>query len=428
MRKRGHMNPAPLFALAGLALLSAAAFAQQPRLGGSNGQSAPPIPDSPSAAAATQEGSQQSGAMTLKLMGMLVSVHPSVKIDVRHDDNIYYASNNRTADQILVLTPALQLETRQGTNLFNLRMSTTIGQYQKNTADNYTNTSLNGVADLDLGTSLRARLQGDYTDGVDPRGSNNNPLSATPDHYRESRGLGIVSYGARGARGRLELELGQLRREYLNNRSTTAASDRVVDNLGATFYWRIGPKTTLLFQGKHSTIDYTLPASTLGSVEDTLLAGATWEATAKTRGTFRIGMAKKTFDDSARGSASEISWTGEVRWSPRTYSHVDLMLNRAPAETTGGVGDFIDRTSTGARWSHEWNSRLVTEASAAYLTDAYQGAPRTDNTQNYAFKAAYKMRRWLSFGGDYAHSVRRSDDSNFDYQRNVFMVFLHATL
>jgi hypothetical protein len=38
------------------------------------------------------------------------------------------------------------------------------------------------------------------------------------------------------------------------------------------------------------------------------------------------------------------------------------------------------------------------------------------------------MRRWLSLGGDYAHSARSSSDSNFSYQRNVFMLFLNATL
>ena len=361
-------------------------------------------------------------------MDMLITVHPSVKLEVQHNDNIYSTPNNPTADQILVLTPALRLETKRATNTFSLRLSTALGQYQNNTADNYTNTNLNGLADLDLGTSLRARLEADYIDGVDPRGSTNNPLSTTPDHYRQTNGQGTFSYGAKGARGRLDFELGQLRRQYLNNRATTAASDRTVDNFGATFHWRIGPKTTLLFQGKHSKVDYALAASTLGSVENFLLAGATWEATAKTKGTFRIGQSKKDFDDAARGSASAISWNGEVRWSPLTYSHVDLILTRAPAETSGGVGNFIDRTSTGARWTHAWSSRLTTEASASYLTDAYQGATRTDNTQNYGIKASFNMRRWLSLGGDYAYSNRSSNDSSFDYRRNVFMLFLEATL
>ncbi len=428
MRSLKPKRPIPMFALAGMTVLSSATMAQQsPRLP-SPGPVAAPVPFSPSASAAAQEGASKTGGISLKLMDLLVTVHPSVKVETRYDDNIYLSPNKRTSDQILVLTPALRLETMKGANRFALRLSTTIGQYQNNSADSYTNTNLNGVGDFDLNTHLRARVEADLVDGVDPRGSTNNPLSDTPDHYRQTNGRASLSYGAKGARGRLDLELGQLRREYLNNRATTAASDRVVNDLGATFHWRIGPRTTLLIQGKHSIIDYTLPASTLGSVENALLAGAAWEATAKTKGSFKIGMTKKDFDDSARAGASAINWSGEVRWSPRTYSHVDLSLNREPGETSGGVGNYIDRTNTGARWTHQWNSRLSTEASASYATDAYQGAARTDNTQNYGFKATYKMRRWLNLGADYTHGTRSSSDNNFDYQRNAFMLFLDATL
>jgi len=418
-----------MFALAGMAL-GPAALAQQPRLDSSLGSLAVPVPYSPSASAAAQEGegASQMGGINLKLMGRLVTVHPSIKLETRHDDNILLSPNNRIADQILVLTPALRLETRQGANTFALRMSTSIGRYRNSAADNYTTYNLNGTADLDLGTRLRANLSGDYVDGEDPRGSTNAAISSTPDRYRQLQGRGVFSYGARGAQGRIDFGLGHLQRDYYNNRATTAGSDRAVDDVGATLNWRLGPKTTLLLQGKHSTIGYKLSTSTLGSVENALLAGATWEATAKTRGTFKIGIVKKDFDDSARASASNITWTGDVTWSPLTYSHVNLALTRAPAETTGGVGNFIDRTNTAARWTHDWNSRFTTATTASYATDAYQGVARTDNIQNYGINASYKMRRWLNLGGDYAHGIRSSSDSNFDYQHNVFMLFLNAAL
>ena len=55
-------------------------------------------------------------------------------------------------------------------------------------------------------------------------------------------------------------------------------------------------------------------------------------------------------------------------------------------------------------------------------------ADRTDHTQNYGIKANFRTRRWLSFGGEYARSVRNSSDDNFDYRRNVFMLFVNAAL
>lgn len=106
MRKRGQMNPAPLYAPAGLALLSPVALAQQAGPGVRAGAIEPAIPYSPAAGAAAQESSTQAGGLTLKLMGTLVAVHPSVNVDPHHDDDIFLTPNNRTADQILMLTPA----------------------------------------------------------------------------------------------------------------------------------------------------------------------------------------------------------------------------------------------------------------------------------------------------------------------------------
>ncbi len=54
MRKRGHINPAPLVALAGMAVLSSAAWAQQPRPDVSARSIEPASPYSPAAAAAGQ--------------------------------------------------------------------------------------------------------------------------------------------------------------------------------------------------------------------------------------------------------------------------------------------------------------------------------------------------------------------------------------
>ena len=425
MRKHRPLIGAPLFALTGLALLGQAAYAQQPGRAAPADQQRP----MPSAEAGTSRpGASTAGGIQLKLMDVLVTAKPSVKAEVQHNDNLYSAPTNRAEDQILVLTPALLLEAKQGANVYKLRLSSTIGEYQSHKSDNYSNTNLNGQAELNLGTHLRARAEADHLDGVDPRGSTNSPLSPTPDHYRQTRAQGTLSFGAASARGRVDLELGRLQRHYVNNRAATAGSDRVTDDLGATFYWRVGPKTKLLFQGKHSTIDYALPTSTLGSVENTFQAGAEWEASAKTSGTFKFGMTKKNFDDPARSNATQITWTGAARWNPRTYSHVDLSLTRAPAETTGGVGNFIDHSSTAARWSHAWSTRFTTEATAAYVTDAYQGADRTDNTQNYGVKANFHARRWLNFGGEYTRSVRNSSNDDFDYRRNVFMLFVTAEL
>jgi len=95
MRKRGHMNPAPLFALrawrcwhGGLGATAAPDARRVERA---------PIPYSPRCGV-SPGGSSQAGGITLKLM--VCSSLPSVgELDARYDDNIYL-TEQRSADQI----------------------------------------------------------------------------------------------------------------------------------------------------------------------------------------------------------------------------------------------------------------------------------------------------------------------------------------
>ena len=402
-----------LLTAAAWAVLMPAAFAQQMGT------------YSPTGAAGTEgsTASQDPGSIALGP----ITAYPSFGLALKHDDNLYQTRTNRTSDTATVLTPAVRFEAKQAANTYSVTLGSTLGRYNTRSADNYTNYNINALADLDLSARLRAAIKADYVDAQDARGSTNNAISAEPDRYRQTYLGGIASYGARGAQGRIDLELGQRMRRYYNNRATTFAGDQDTGDIGATFFWRIAPKTSLLLQAKHSNIDY-MGVASLNSTENRLLAGVTWEATAKTTGTFKLGMVRKSFSDSARASSSQPSWEGGIKWSPRTYSQVDFNLSKMPAETTGGQGNFIDKTTTGAVWTHTWTSQFATAASASFITDNYKGISRQDDTQNYGLKATYIMRRWLSFGADYTYTIRDSGDSAFDFKRNTMMLFVNATL
>lgn len=376
------------------------------------------------ASAADSMATEQAGGISLGP----ITAYPSFKLGFGHDDNLYQTRSNRTSDSIAVFAPSVRFEARQAANTYSVVVGSTLGRYKTRKDDDYTNYNVNGLADLDLSARFRAQIRADYVKGMDARGSNNTAISAEPDRYHDTYLGGIGSYGARGAKGRIDLELGHRERRYDNNRAITSTSDRDTDDIGATFFWRIAPKTSLLLQAKHSKIDYKDPTSSQSSTEDRLLAGVTWEATAKTTGTFKIGMVDKSFDDSARKSTTDPSWEAAIKWSPLTYSNVEFNLSRMPGETTGGVGDSIDATLTGATWTHAWSSRFSTEARASYLTEDYNGANRQDDTQTFGLKATYSMRRWLSFGAGYIYTNRDSNLSISDYQRNRVMLFVDATL
>jgi hypothetical protein len=153
-----------------------------------------------------------------------------------------------------------------------------------------------------------------------------------------------------------------------------------------------------------------------------------WEATAATTGFFKIGVTQKKFDTlgtTARGGI----WEGAVRWSPLTYSVVDLTTGRSFNDAQGGVGaSTIKENYYRARWTHDWTERIRSEVSGGYLTDDYTGLGRNDKIGNAGLKLTYEMRRWLTLGAEYMYTERTSNQNVFDYKKNLILFSVRATL
>jgi hypothetical protein len=361
-------------------------------------------------------------------VGPLV-VYPGIDLAVGHDDNLFLRPVDRTSSSFTVVSPYVRAEARPGPHKFDFALRIDDGRYYSSAADSYTDYSLLGNGDLVFSGRMGLTLRAEHRHGHDPRGSTDRGVSATPDEYDNSGIDGVFRYGAPGARGRIEIDAGAFARRYTNNRLSTAASDRDTSALGGTFFWRVMPRTELLFQAQHRDIDYRLAASTLDSTEDRYLVGVKWEATAATTGTAKFGRLKKDFDSPLRQDFSGSSWDVGVRWSPLTYSVFDFVTSKQASESTG-VGDTVVGTNYGVTWSHAWSSRLRTQALASFRNDAYTGAgvSRKDDTTSFGLRVAYDFRRWLRFGAEYTHFERDSNDNAFNYKRNLLLFTVGATL
>ncbi len=421
-----HVAARALAAFAGMAFLSGLAFAQP------TGQDVTGIPTpqkAPQVGAGGVPTKEQERAAGVP-MGPLTA-YPAVRYELQHNDNIVLqapGSGLVKSDTIQVLNPSVRFEGKQGANIYGLDLGFASGRYTQSSADNYDDNNIAANAMFNPEARVRIGLRAEHLDIHDPRGSTNDPLTPEPNRYRQGTLGGIFGYGAPGAQGRLEFELGGFDKHYYNNRSTTSINDQDHRYGGVTFFWRIAPKTSLLAQVKRNSIDFTDPASSLDSTETSLLGGVTWEATAKTTGIFKIGQLKKDMKDPTRNDFTGGSWEGQVRWSPLTYSVWDFSTSKATRETTGGVGNFILGTTYGARWTHAWTNQFSTIASASYATDDYKGLDRNDKISGLGMKGTYQMRRWLSFGAEYRWSKRNSSVDTADYKNNIYLLFVSATL
>ena len=356
-------------------------------------------------------------------------VYPAVDFAQGYDDNLFLRPSNRRSASFTTVSPQLRAEGKTGPHKFDVGLRIDDSRNHSSPADSYTNYALTGNAELVFSGRESLKLSAVRRHGEDPRGTTDRNVSTEPDQYDVTGIDGVFKYGAAGAQGRIEVDGGAQATRYTNNRSFTNAADRDVLKLGGTFFWRVAPRTELLFQAQRGGVDYKLASSTLDSTDTRYLFGVKWEATAATTGTAKFGRMYKDFDSASRPDFSGSSWDVGVRWSPLTYSVFDFTSAKQTSESTG-VGDTIVGKSYGVTWSHAWSSRLRTQALANFRNDTFPGAvvSRSDDTTSFGLKASYDFRRWLRLGAEFTHSERESNDPGLNYKRNLLLFTVGGTL
>ncbi len=366
-----------------------------------------------------------------------VTVYPSLKIITRHDDNLFSLRTNKKSTLIGIVQPAVTLLLQDNLKTLTLDYSIEAGFFENSSPDDYADQKLLGIFEYHPTTKLKMAVSLEYLDEHDPRGTARTEGgigtlggSLDPDEWHSYGVGGLVAYGSPNATGRIELEASYVIKKYDNNRQFTFVRDRDDFDLRGTFFYRIRPKTQLLFEVKQTIFDYDntfVGTPSLDSTDRNYLFGVTWERTAKTTGYAKIGFQHKDFDSDLRNDVSEFKWETGTRWRPRTYSTVDISTERRQDETNG-IGDSIDVGEFKISWNHEWPNRITSTVDLLYGEDDYDPTLREDTRIGAGFKLMYNWRRWARISAGYQYEERDSNVDLFDYERNLFDLTLDLTL
>ena len=348
-----------------------------------------------------------------------LTLFPTASLSLGHNDNVLMTPV-RVASSVSILGAGLRGELQSGKSKYSLGYDGTFGRYTSSSADNFNYHEIKALADIDLSTRARLKLGAEHLRKSDPRGSLPTAATASPNEYRLNGANGFFSYGAEGAQGRVELEGAYTAKTYENNRTVTQNLDVDTTKAGAAFFWRIAPKTEWLFQGVQTRSDYTAATAITDNTEYKLLTGLKWEATVQTQGTFKIGYVKKDFWLPTQTDAKGFVWDGSVRWSPLSYSDVDLSTGKNFNDPLGG-GNIINNRFFNAKWTHAWSERVKSEVSGGLIKDNYDGLGRNDTTGNFGIKLTHGTQRWLTLGAEYNYSNRDSNQNNFNYRKNLIL-------
>lgn len=359
-------------------------------------------------------------------------VVPQLSVNTGYDDNLFLTENQEKESWVTILTPSVQFIAQDGPNKYTVSYALAKGVYHDSTDDNFLDHNLAAEANLEFNGRNALDVRAGFVRGHESRGTglnqgNNALFNPKPVKYEERSLDARYTYGAEDAQGRVELAAGYDNREYVSFREQNAARDRATGQVGATFYYRVAPKTQALFEIRRKRVDYDLISSPLDSTETTYLAGATWEATAKTTGSVKIGQTDKDFERSTVEGNNDVHWEVSLDWSPRTYSTVSLVTSKKPEETDSN-GTYIDRTGLRLSWEHEWTSFVSSEIAVARLNSDYFGSTREDDEDAFTVRLNYNMRRWLDLGLNYAYSDRDSNFSGLIYDKNTIYLSVDVAL
>jgi hypothetical protein len=367
------------------------------------------------------------GPASFQLGDSPLFVMPYIGTGFGYDDNLFLSHNNEKDSYLWVLSPGIRVDARDANKVIQLSYQNQIGRYTSSPDDNYVDNTARAQFDMALDAHNFIRIGYDYILSHDPRGSTDRPIAGRPDRYRQTDPYITYALGAPGAKGRVEVYYSDPERRYLSNREFTASADRDMQEFGGAFYWRVMPRTYVMAEARETDVRYDLPGQPDTADERRYYAGVTWEATAATTGTLKVGQLKRDFKDPATPDFSGTSWEGLITWAPRSYSKFDFYSARQTNEASG-LGNFILTSIGGVTWTHSWSSFVTTAVDARYQKDDYQGFDRKDKIASVDLKAGYKFRRWLTIGAEYTYTNRNSSIDVFDYNKNLYLVTFTATM
>jgi hypothetical protein len=357
---------------------------------------------------------------------------PVLKLSESYDDNFRATGGaGEQSSWITTINPSFELAARDRLNVYKLTYSFNSDTFHSSHNDNNIDHHLDLDAHMEFNSRNRLTLNAGYDKVEDVAGTEVNGIN---DKYHTYNIGGVYGFGAEAAMMQFELGANQQWLRYDNNQMlngslVNADKERDTTTLTGTAYYRVAPKTRALFEMRYNDYEYQQTGSTLDSDAMAYLLGLTWDATAKTSGTAKLGYSKKKFDAAGREDVSGSIWEVGVNWQPRTYSAFSLNTRRSMEEGSQNAEDAIDTTRTSLNWNHAWTSRISSDVGYTYMEEDYEytGAnSRKDETHEFALGMNYELRRWVDVGMGYKYQDVESNNGvpADTYDRNIFMLKL----
>ncbi|AZN35372.1 outer membrane beta-barrel protein [Iodobacter ciconiae] len=353
-------------------------------------------------------------------------IYPTLDIALGRDSNVARTNSREISSAATLLSPSIVADLLNNGDRYVLGYKGKFLRYANSKDNNTDSNELQFQAENTYSARLNTQVLGNILYAEDANGTTDSG-SSTPDRYRSLSLKGLLGYGAAEATGRIELETGIQNKRYLNNQSVTRFFDQDSLSAAARFFYRITPRTRLLFEARVQNFDYVVNPDLQNNKEYRFYTGAAWDASDYFSGTVKVGVLNKNYDTGPKDDITKFSYEALLHFTPLSYSSIELSALRTPSEATGS-GNFLLDDLFNLQWNHAWNNYLSTRSYLNYVQSDYSGITRSDDTYATGLAVDYKLSRWLKAGVELRYEKRNSNITIQDYHRNIFMVNLSGSL
>lgn len=349
---------------------------------------------------------------------------PTLLVSQAYDDNFRGLNENEQSSWVTGISPTFMLTAETGASAYRLKYTADSEIYHS--YSDATNTDHHLVLDSIMEFTSRHRLDWALAyhrveETADTADQDEN------DKYSSSIARAVYGFGAQSAMNQLEFGAHYEARRYHNSGNLNAQEERDSTILHSTWFHRLGARTRSLVEVRYGMHDYVQSSANRDNNDTSLLAGATWDATAKVSGSARLGMQRKDFDSDLRDDYTSPMWEVGLDYKPRTYSIISLNTRQAFDEGDDDAATIRDQT-TRLGWEHEWSTRIRTDLDVRYSDREYKASERDDELWSYGVGLTYSPDRWIDVTLGYRFTDNDSTLAIKSYERNIYQLSLNMSL
>jgi hypothetical protein len=349
-------------------------------------------------------------------------------LSVQSDSNIT-RTVEKTSDKLSVFSPQLQFLSNIGQHQFVFDYQGRFAAYNDNSQYNYNDHDFKLGAQLGHSYRFSSEFALGYQDKIEEPGANNAAPQVINEFNQRTRKTALAKfyYGTRASSGQLVLGLDHNQQRYTNNQQSFRDLDQ--NTLTGTFFYRMAPKTRLLFEASVARFDNVAATLTRDRTSDEhrYLTGVEWATTAITSGTFKVGYQQRDFADDSFNDLDGLSYYLDMLWRPNTYTKIKIGAKRETRESAQqDIGGFIS-TGYSLTLGHALSSR--TQLNAKYQqdeSDFNNAQNRADKRKNITVGIAHGLRTWLDISLAYRHSTRSSNDEIYAFSSDSVELSLNS--